>query len=237
MHWSERPVTWTREDHPAVMPNLGGYALVLDPTIITPRHTCKFSRVLVDDGSIINILYRDTMTKLGLEARDLELTWTIFHDIVPGLSCSPIGRIRLDVLFGDSSHFRREPIWFEVVDLSSAYHVLLGRPTLAKFMVVPHYAYLKMKLPGPNGLITVTGDYRKSLDCAQDGAKLAESLVIAEERRQLDRIVALAQVVSAAQIPTEEPADEAAFKPSKETKKVKLNPEDPSCSKEEKDHW
>ena len=26
-------------------------------------------------------------------------------------------------------------------------------------------------------------------------------------------------------------ADEAAFKPSKETKKVKLNPEDPSCSK------
>ena len=30
---------------------------------------------------------------------------------------------------------------------------------------------------------------------------------------------------------TEEPADEAVFKPSKETKKVKLNPEDPSCSK------
>ena len=28
-----------------------------------------------------------------------------------------------------------------------------------------------------------------------------------------------------------DPADEAAFKPSKETNKVKLNPEDPSCSK------
>ena len=36
MHWSERPVTWTWEDHPAVMPNPGGYALVLDPTIIAP---------------------------------------------------------------------------------------------------------------------------------------------------------------------------------------------------------
>ncbi|XP_020187272.1 uncharacterized protein [Aegilops tauschii subsp. strangulata] len=117
------------------------------------------------------------MTKLGLEAKDLEPTRTIFHDIVPGLSCSLIGQIWLDVLFGDSSHFRREPIWFEVVDLSSAYHALLCRPVLAKFMA---------------GLITGTGDYRKSLDCAQDGAKLAESLVIAEERRQLDRIVALA---------------------------------------------
>ena len=98
-------------------------------------------------------------------------------------------------------------------------------------MAVPHYAYLKMKMPGPKGLITITGNYRKSLECARDGAKLAESLVIAEERRQLDHIVALANETSAVPIPAEEPADEASFKPSKETKKVKLNPEDPSCSK------
>ena len=45
------------------------------------------------------------MTKLGLKAEDLEPTRTVFHGIVPGLSCSPIGRVRLDVLFGDSSHF------------------------------------------------------------------------------------------------------------------------------------
>ena len=53
-----------------------------------------------------------------------------------------------------------------MVDLSSAYHALLGRPTLAKFMAPPHCAYLKTKLSGPKGLITVTGDYRKSLECA-----------------------------------------------------------------------
>ncbi|XP_073360345.1 uncharacterized protein [Aegilops tauschii subsp. strangulata] len=171
------------------------------------------------------------MTKLGLKAEDLEPNRTIFHGIMPGLSCSPIGRVRLDVLFGDSSHFRREPIWFEVVDLSSAYHTLLGRPTLGRFMAVPHYAYLKMKMPGPKGLITITSDYCKSLECARDGAKLAESLVIAEKRRQLDRIVAMAGEASTASIPTKDSADEAAFKPSQETKKVKLNPEDPSYNK------
>ena len=42
MHWSDRLITWTREDHPAVMPSPGGYALVLNPTIVA-RHTCKFS--------------------------------------------------------------------------------------------------------------------------------------------------------------------------------------------------
>ena len=91
MHWSDRPITWTREDHPAAMPSPGGYALVLNPIIVARSST--------------NILYRDTMTKLGLKAEDLEPTRTIFHDIVPGLSCSPIGRVRLDVLFGDNSHF------------------------------------------------------------------------------------------------------------------------------------
>ena len=40
MHWSDRPITWTREDHPAVMPSPGGYALVLNPTIIV-WHTYK----------------------------------------------------------------------------------------------------------------------------------------------------------------------------------------------------
>ena len=61
MHWSDRSITWTREDHPAVMPSSGGYALVLNPTIIA-RRTCKFSRVLIDGGNNINILYCDTMT-------------------------------------------------------------------------------------------------------------------------------------------------------------------------------
>lgn len=79
------------------MPNPGGYALVLKPTIIVPRRTWKFSRVLINGGSNINILYRDTMTKLGLEAKDMEPTRTVFHGIVPGLSCSPIGRAWLDV--------------------------------------------------------------------------------------------------------------------------------------------
>ena len=42
IHWSDRPITWTREDHPTVMPSPGGYALVLNHTIVAQR-TCKFS--------------------------------------------------------------------------------------------------------------------------------------------------------------------------------------------------
>jgi hypothetical protein len=60
-------------------------------------------------------------------------------------------------------------------------------------MAVPHYAYLKMKLPGPRGVISVTGCYKKSIECARASSKLAEALVIAEEKRQLLQRMAAVQ--------------------------------------------
>jgi ribonuclease HI len=104
-----------------------------------------------------------------------------------------MGRVQLEVLFGKKGNSRHEPIWFEVVDISSPYHALLGRPALGKFMAVPHYAYLKMKLPGPRGVITVSGCFKKSLACAKASSQLAEALVIAEEKRQLLHRVELTQ--------------------------------------------
>jgi hypothetical protein len=131
--------------------------------------------MLIDGGSSINLLYRSSMEKLGIPLAQLEPSRLTFHGIVPGHSCTPMGRVRLEVLFGKKGNSRREPIWFEVVDISSPYHVLLGRPALAKFMVVPHFAYLKMKLLGPRGVITVSGCFKKSLACARASSQLAEA--------------------------------------------------------------
>ena len=167
------PISWSRADHPEVMPSPGSYALVLDATLATERRAARFSRVLIDGGSSINILYRDTMEKLNIKTKQLMPSRTVFHGIVPGLSCSPIGKIKMDVLFGDKDHFRREAVWFEVVDLESPYHALLGRPALSKFMAVPHYAYLKMKIPSSKGIITIAGDYKKSLcGCQQPASRV-----------------------------------------------------------------
>lgn len=147
--------------------------MVLDPTIGTSQRSVHFSRVLIDCGSNINILYRDTARKLGITESQLRPTPTIFHGIMPGHSCQPIGRITLDVMFGKPDHFRTDAVKFEVVDLVSPYHALLGRPALTKFMAVPHYGYLKMKLPGPKGVITIAGDYRRSMECATQSSKMA----------------------------------------------------------------
>src|SRR4051812_3770972 len=88
-----------------------------------------------------------------------------------------------------------------------------------------------MKLPGPNGVITITGDFRKSLECTSADNNLADSLVIVEEKRQLDKVVAMAQAQSKAPLPvgpTKRVDEETAFQSAKDSKKIALDPSDPT---------
>jgi hypothetical protein len=93
MHWSEASITWGREDHPPLMPRPEGYALVLNPIMFSEMHTCRFSRVLIDGGSSINLLYRTSMEKLEIPTIQLKPTKLTFHGIMPGHSCTPMGKI------------------------------------------------------------------------------------------------------------------------------------------------
>ena len=213
------------------MPNPGNYPLVVDALVASPNFSCLFSRVFVDGGSTINILYKETLVKLGLTEHDLDHSRTTFHGIVLDLSCTPMGRIRLDVIFGTEENFKREPIWFEVADLNSPYHAILGFPAISKFMLNVYQPYLKMKIPGPNGIITVTEDFRKSLECSSAVANLTDALVVAEEKRQLSKVVAMAQAQSKVPLligKAKRADEETAFQSAKDIKKVALDPSDPT---------
>ena len=48
-----------------------------------------------------------------------------------------------------------ETLTFEVVGFHRTYHAILGRSCYAKFKAVPNYTYLKLKMPGPGGVITI----------------------------------------------------------------------------------
>jgi hypothetical protein len=223
MHWSEAAITWGREDHPPLMASHGEYAMVLDPIVRSDTHTCRFSRMLIDESSSINLLYQSSMEKLGIPVAQLKPSRLTFHGIMPGHLCTPMGRVQLEVFFREKGNNRHEPIWFEVVDISSPYHTLLGRPTLANFMAVPHYAYLKMKLSGPRGVIIVSGCFKKSMECTRSSSQLAKAFVIAEEKRQLLHRVALTQQdVPVRQSPVQQ------FQPANDTKKILLDESDPT---------
>ena len=61
---------------------------------------------------------------------------------------------------------------FDIVPFCSGYHTLLRRTAFAYFNVVPHYAYLKLKMPGPHSVITVNGNMERSLHTEEHTAAL-----------------------------------------------------------------
>jgi hypothetical protein len=86
----------------------------------------------------------------------------------------------LPVCFGTPSNFRRETLTFEVVGFRGTYHAVLGRPCYAKFMAVPNYTYLKLKIPGPKGIITVGSTYRHAYECDVECVEYAEAIAESE---------------------------------------------------------
>jgi hypothetical protein len=78
---------------------------------------------------------------------------------VLGKRAIPLRHIDLSITFGDLSNFRKETLTFEVVGFRGTYHVVLGRPCYAQFMAILNYTYLKLKMPGPNGVITISSTF------------------------------------------------------------------------------
>jgi hypothetical protein len=88
LDWSEDAIIFSREDHPNRIPNPGQYPLVVDPVIGNAR----FSKVLMDGGNNLNILYAHTLCLLGIGLDQLRPSTTPFHGIAPGKRVQPLGR-------------------------------------------------------------------------------------------------------------------------------------------------
>ena len=118
---------------------------------------------------------------MNLTDKDLKQSSTIFHGVVPGKSAYPVGKIALEVAFGDDHDYRAETLTFEVVKIKSPYHALFGRLAYAKFMARPCYVYLQLKMSGRKGTITVHSNRKIDLECEEGDAAYAESVCATEE--------------------------------------------------------
>jgi hypothetical protein len=172
LNWSNKPITFDQGNHPDFVPSPGRYPLVVDPIIDNVR----LSKVLMDGGSSLNIIYAETLKLLGVDRSKVRAGAAPFHGIAPGKRILPLGRIDLPVCFGTPSNFRKEALTFEVVGFRGTYHAVLGRPCYTKFMAVPNYTYLKLNMSGPNGIITVGSTYRHAYECDVECVEYVEAL-------------------------------------------------------------
>jgi hypothetical protein len=65
-------------------------------------------RVFMDVGSGINLIYAKTLRAMCISLEFLKPIDCSFHGIVPGSANYPLGRIALDVCFGNRHNYRKE---------------------------------------------------------------------------------------------------------------------------------
>ena len=181
LNWSQYPIQFSREDQWTSVGNTCHYPLVLDPTIAGMTVT----KVLIDGGAGLNIIFSETLRKMGLQlAGMITPTSTPFYGIVPGKAAMPLGQITLPVTFGTPSNYRIEFIKFEVADFDSSYHAILRCLALAKFMAIPHYPYLLLKMPGPNGVLSLRSDLKRAFDCDVQAIQIAAKAQATNSRKR-----------------------------------------------------
>jgi hypothetical protein len=171
LRWSEVPITFSRADQWTIFCEPGRFPLILKSVVAGSR----LNKVLIDRGRGLNVLFTKTLKKMKLDITHmLTKSTSPFYGIVPRNAAIPLGSVVLPVTFWETrENHRTEYIKFEVVDLKTSHHAILGRPAIAKFMAVPHYSYLVLKMPSPAGVLSLQGDLKISFDCDTEVVELA----------------------------------------------------------------
>ena len=135
----------------------------------------------MDEGSSLNIMYAKTLDEMSVDQTNLHPIRAPFHGVVPGKQAMPLGQIDLPVTFQDQSNYRTETLTFDVVGFPGTFHAILGRPCYAKFMAVPNYTYLKLKMLGPRRVITVGTSFQCAYECQVECCDHAVAIVASGE--------------------------------------------------------
>jgi hypothetical protein len=102
----QRPITFDCSDHPDFVPKLGWYPLI----VIHIIKDVELNRVLIDEGSSLNILFLNTFDQMGLSRSLQHPCRAPFHGIVPGVVATPISQISVPITFGTQENFCTETI-------------------------------------------------------------------------------------------------------------------------------
>jgi hypothetical protein len=184
LRWSEVPITFSRADQWTSFSELGRFPLILKLVVTGSR----LNKVLIDSGSGLNVLYTKTLKKMKLDITHMLIKSTSpFYGIVPGNAATPLGSVILPVTFGKTrENCRTEYIKFEVPDFESSYHAILGRPAIAKFMEVPRYTHLVLKMPSPAGVLSLQRDLKISFDCDTEAVELTTTNQVPNAMMEID---------------------------------------------------
>jgi hypothetical protein len=92
-----------------------------------------------------------------------------------------LGKIDVNVTFGQDATMRTEVITFDVIDFVYPYNAIFGRNTIKKFTAVFHQDYLLMKVPTAAGVISVYGSQEEARRAERNTSVLNRQVYVIDE--------------------------------------------------------
>ena len=117
-------------------------------------------RVMIDQGSGVDVMYPNLFEGLGLKNQDL-MKYDTPLVLFDGRVVTPEGQISLSV----NMEGKKVMVTFMIVRSFSPYTVVLGRPWIHTTKAVPSTLHVKVKFPTEYGVAMVRGNQRVARQC------------------------------------------------------------------------
>nr|XP_023875945.1 uncharacterized protein LOC111988389 [Quercus suber] len=121
-------------------------------------------RVLIDNGSSADILYYPAFQQMRIDREQLIPTNAPLIGF-GGTRVFPLGAVTLSITIGDYPQQITKEMTFLVVDCSSAYNAIIGRPTLNSWKAVTSTYHLVIRFPTEHGVGELRGNQMAAREC------------------------------------------------------------------------
>ncbi|XP_010430989.1 PREDICTED: uncharacterized protein LOC104715268 [Camelina sativa] len=120
----------------------------------------EVTRILIDTGSSVNVIFRDILAKMEIGERDI---MPECHSLTgfDGDHLMSVGTITLPIFVAGIARYFR----FAVIDKPTIYNVILGTPWIHKMKAVPSTYHQCVKFPTSKGVYTLRGNQQTARAC------------------------------------------------------------------------